>query len=221
MSSEAIMGMVYGFASEIPEASVFSLEPPVIPGYGMGSGFELYVQDKRGGDINEFKNVTDNFVAALSQRPEIGEVYSTFEINYPQYWVDIDAAQCEQAGVSPNEILETLSGYYGGNYVSNFNRFSKLYRVMIQAEPSSRVTPESLDHIYVRTGEDMAPLSQFVKLTKTNGAQDLSRFNLYNAIAVNGMPAEGYSSGDALKAIHETAAQYYLCLLYTSPSPRD
>ena len=207
MSSEAIMGMVYGLASEIPEASVFSFEPPVIPGYGMGSGFELYVQDKRGGDINEFKNVTDNFVAALSQRPEIGEVYSTFEINYPQYWVDIDAAQCEQAGVSPNEILETLSGYYGGNYVSNFNRFSKLYRVMIQAEPSSRVTPESLDHIYVRTGEDMAPLSQFVKLTKTNGAQDLSRFNLYNAIAVNGMPAEGYSSGDALKAIHETAAQ--------------
>lgn len=207
MSSEAIMGMVYGFASEIPEASVFSLEPPVIPGYGMGSGFELYMQDKRGVDVNEFKNVTDNFVAALSQRPEIGEVYSTFETNYPQYWVDIDAAQCEQAGISPNEILETLSGYYGGNYVSNFNRFSKLYRVMIQAEPSSRVTPESLHHIYVRTGEDMAPLSQFVKLTKTNGAQDLSRFNLYNSIAVNGMPAEGYSSGDALKAIHETAAQ--------------
>ncbi len=207
MSSEAIMGMVYGFASEVPEASVFSLEPPVIPGYGMGSGFELYVQDKRGGDINEFKNVTDNFVAALSQRPEIGEVYSTFETNYPQYWVDIDAAQCEQAGISPNEILETLSGYYGGNYVSNFNRFSKLYRVMIQADPSSRVSPESLNHIYVRAGEDMAPLSQFVKLTKTNGAQDLSRFNLYNAIAVNGMPAEGYSSGDALKAIQETAAQ--------------
>ncbi len=207
MSSEAIMGMIYGFASEIPEASVFSLEPPTIPGYGMGSGFELYMQDKRGGDINEFKNVTDNFVAALSGCPEIGEVYSSFETNYPQYWVDIDAAQCEQAGISPNEILETLSGYYGGNYVSNFNRFSKLYRVMIQAEPSSRVTAESLNHIYVRTGEDMAPLSQFVKLTKTSGAQDLSRFNLYNSIAVNGVPAEGYSSGDALKAIHETATQ--------------
>lgn len=206
-SADGVMAQVYSIASDVPEASVFAVAPPMIPGYGMGSGFELYMQDKRGGDVNEFKKVTDNFVAALSERPEIGEVYSSFETNYPQYWVDIDAAQCEQAGVSPNEILETLAGYYGGEYVSNFNRFSKLYRVMIQAEPSSRVTPESLNHIYTRVGEEMTPLSQFVKLSKTYGPQDLSRFNLYNSITVNGMAAEGYSSGDALNAIHETAAQ--------------
>ena len=204
-SADGIMAQVYDKAAEIPEASVFAMAPPMIPGYGTGSGFELYVQDKRGGDINEFKKVTDDFVAALSKRPEIGEVYSTFETTYPQYIVDIDAAQCEQAGISPSEILETLSGYYGGGYVSNFNRFSKLYRVMIQATPDSRVTPESLHHIYVRVGEEMTPLSQFVKLTKTYGPQDLSRFNLYNSIAVSGMAAEGYSSGDALNAIRETA----------------
>ena len=206
-SADGIMAQVYGMAAEIPEASVFAVAPPMIPGYGTGSGFELYVQDKRGGDINEFKQATDDFVAALARRPEIGEVYSTFETSYPQYLVDIDAAQCEQAGISPSEILETLAGYYGGGYVSNFNRFSKLYRVMIQATPDSRVTPESLNHIYVRVGEEMTPLSQFVKLTKTYGPQDLSRFNLYNSIAVNGMAAEGYSSGDALNAIHETAAE--------------
>lgn len=206
-SADGIMAQVYDKAAEIPEASVFAMAPPMIPGYGTGSGFELYVQDKRGGDINEFKKVSDDFVAALARRPEIGEVYSTFETSYPQYLVDIDAAQCEQAGISPGEILETLAGYYGGGYVSNFNRFSKLYRVMIQATPDSRVTPESLNHIYARVGEEMTPLSQFVRLTKTYGPQELSRFNLYNSIAVSGMAAEGYSSGDALNAIHETAAE--------------
>lgn len=204
-SVDGIINRIYGMAPEIPEAQLFALTPPMIPGYGMGSGFELYMQDKRGGDIEAFKKVTDDFVAALSKRPEIETVYSSFETNYPQYWVDIDAAQCEQAGISPAEILETLAGYYGGGYVSNFNRFSKLYRVMIQATPDSRVTPESLNHIYTRVGDGMTPLSQFVKLTKTYGPQDLSRFNLYNSITVNGTAAQGYSSGDALKAIQETA----------------
>lgn len=204
-SVDGIINRIYGMAPEIPEAQLFALTPPMIPGYGMGSGFELYMQDKRGGDIEAFKKVTDDFVAALSERPEIETVYSSFETDYPQYWVDIDAAQCEQAGISPAEILETLAGYYGGGYVSNFNRFSKLYRVMTQATPDSRVTPESLNHIYTRVGDEMTPLSQFVKLTKTYGPQDLSRFNLYNSIAVSGMAAQGYSSGDALKAIQETA----------------
>lgn len=143
----------------------------------------------------------------MNQRPEIEMAYSSFETNYPQYWVDIDAAKCERAGISTNEILETLSGYYGGSYVSNFNRFSKVYRVQIQAAPNYRVTPESLNHIYVRAGNEMTPLSQFVKLTKTYGPQDMSRFNLYSSIPVNGTPASGYSSGDALKAVRETAEQ--------------
>ena len=206
-SATDILNRVYAFAPEIPDAHMFVMKPPMIPGYGMGSGFELYVQDKAGGDLNTFKETVNKLVAALNERPEIEMAYSAFETSYPQYWVDIDAAQCEQAGISPGEILQTLAGYYGGGYVSNFNRFSKLYRVMIQAEPSSRVTPESLNHIYTRVGEEMTPLSQFVKLTKTYGPQDLARFNLYNAIAINGTPAAGYSSGDALNAIHETAAR--------------
>lgn len=204
-SANDVLMNVYYQSKEIPDATIYAMTPPMIPGYGMGNGFELYVQDKAGGDIKEFKKVTDEFVEALQKRPEIGTVYSAFDINYPQYWVDIDAAKCEQAGVTPQEILETMSGYYGGGYVSNFNRFSKLYRVMIQADPSYRVTPESLNHIYVRVGEEMTPLAQFVKLTKTEGPQDLARFNLYNAISISGTPADGYSSGEALKAIEEVS----------------
>ena len=206
-SSRAIIDSIYTFAPRVPDASLFAMAPPMIPGYGMGSGFELYLQDKLSGDLNQFKQVADNFVAALSRRPEIEMAYSSFATNYPQYWVDIDAAHCEQAGISTNEILQTLSDYYGGSYVSNFNRFSKLYRVQIQASPEYRVTPESLNHIYVRVGEEMTPLAQFVRLTKTYGPQDVSRFNLYNSIPVSGTPAKGYSSGDALKAIQETAEQ--------------
>ena len=204
-SAQDIINKIYGFAPEIPDAQMFAMTPPMIPGYGMGSGFELYLQDKASGNLETFKQTADDFVAALNERPEIETAYSAFETSYPQYWVDVDAAQCERSGISPSDVLETLSGYYGGIYASNFNRFSKLYRVMIQADADYRVTPESLNHIYVRTGEDMAPVSQFVRLTKTYGPQDLARFNLYNAISVNGTPAKGYSSGDALNAVRETA----------------
>lgn len=206
-SVRAIIDSIYAFAPQIPDASLFAMAPPMIPGYGMGSGFELYLQDKLGGDLKDFKQVADDFVTALNQRPEIEMAYSSFATDYPQYWVDIDAAKCEQVGISTNEILQILSDYYGGSYVSNFNRFSKLYRVQIQAGPEYRVTPESLNHIYARTEDGMAPLAQFVRLTKTYGPQDVSRFNLYNSIPINGTPAKGYSSGDALKAIQETAEQ--------------
>lgn len=204
-SANALMDSVYAVAHQIPDASMFVTAPPMIPGYGMGGGFELYLQDKVGGDLTEFKQICDKFVEALNKRPEIEMAYSSFANNFPQYAVDIDAAQCERAGITPTEVLNTLSEYYGGGYVSNFNRFSKLYRVMIQADPKTRVTPESLNHFYVRVGNEMAPLSQFVKLTKTYGPQSLSRFNLYNSIAINGNAASGYSSGDALKAIEQTA----------------
>ena len=206
-SANDVVNRVYEIAPEVPDASLFAMTPPMIPGYGTGGGFEMYIQDKVGGDINAFKEVADNFVAALNERPEINMAYSAFAADYPQFWVDIDAAKCERAGITTTEILETMSAYFGGGYVSNFNRFSKLYRVMIQADPASRVTPESLNHIYVRVGGEMAPLSQFVKLTKTYGPESLSRFNLYNSISVSGDAAEGYSSGDALNAVRETAAK--------------
>lgn len=207
-SVDDVIAQIYSGTSDIPDATVFAMSPPMIAGYGMGNGFELYLQDKTGGDINAFKKVADKFVEALSRRPEIGEVYSSFATDYPQYWVDIDAAKCEQSGVSPSDVLSTLSGFYTGGYVSDFNRFSKLYHVTMQAPSEYRINTESLNMMYVRTSDgSMAPLSQFVRLTKTNGPSDLTRFNLFNAIAINGTPAPGYSSGQAIKAIGETAAE--------------
>ncbi len=207
-SVDDVITKIYANTSDIPDATVFAMSPPMIAGYGMGNGFELYLQDKTGGDINAFRKDADKFVEALSRRPEIGEVYSSFATDYPQYWVDVDAAKCEQSGVSPSDVLSTLSGYYTGGYVSDFNRFSKLYHVTMQAPSEYRINPESLNMMYVRTSDgSMAPLSQFVRLTKTNGPSDLTRFNLFNAIAINGTPAPGYSSGQAIKAIGETAQE--------------
>ena len=203
-----VIGKIYAATSDIPDATVFAMSPPMIAGYGMGNGFELYLQDKAGGNIAAFKEEADKFVEALSQRPEIGEVYSFFATDYPQYWVDIDAAKCEQSGVSPADVLSTLSGYYTGQYVSDFNRFSKLYHVTMQAPAEYRVNAESLHHMYVRASDGgMSPLSRFVRLTKTNGPSDLTRFNLFNAISISGSPAQGYSSGQVLEAIGETARE--------------
>ena len=207
-SVDDVIGKIYAASSDVPDATVFAMSPPMVAGYGMGNGFELYLQDKTGGDAAAFKKEADKFVEALSRRPEIGEVYSSFATDYPQYWVDIDAAKCEQSGVSPSDVLSTLSGYYTGSYVSDFNRFSKLYHVTMQAPAEYRINTESLNLMYVRTSDgSMAPLSQFVRLTKTNGPSDLTRFNLFNAIAINGSPASGYSSGQVIKAIGETARE--------------
>ena len=207
-SLDAISRKIYALADSVPDAEFFVAAPPMIPGYGMSTGFELYLQDHAGVSLEEFKKQADNFVAKLNARPEIEMAYSAFDTQYPQYWVDIDAAQCERVGVTPAQVLSVLEGYFGGNYASNFNRFNKLYRVMVQAEPSTRVTADNLKHFYLRTGSgEMAPLSQFVKLTRTYGPQSISRFNLYNAINITGTPASGYSSGDALKAVKETAAE--------------
>jgi len=203
-----VIGRIYAETADIPDATVYAMSPPMIAGYGMGNGFELYLQDKNDGDIASFSKEADKFVEALSHRLEIGEVYSSFAADYPQYWVDIDAARCEQSGVSPADVLSTLSGYCTGEYVSDFNRFSKLYHVTMQAPAEYRMDTESLENMYVRTSDgSMSPLSHFVRLTKTNGPSDLTRFNMFNAISINGSPAPGYSSGQVLKAIKETAEE--------------
>lgn len=201
-----VIDRIYSETTDIPDATIFAMSPPMIAGYGMGNGFELYLQDKNDGDIASFSKEADKFVEALSQRPEIGEVYSSFAADYPQYWVDIDPAKCERSGVSPSDVLSTLSGYCTGEYVSDFNRFSKLFHVTMQAPAEYRMDTESLNNLYVRTSDgSMSPLSHFVRLTKTNGPSDLTRFNMFNAIAISGSPAPGYSSGQVLKAINETA----------------
>ncbi len=205
---QSVIGQVYAIAADIKDASVFAISPGMIPGYGMGNALELHMQDKMDGDINEFFTTTQQYLGALNQRSEIAMAYSTFDVRYPQWTVEVDAAKCKRAGITPDAVLSTLSGYYGGQYVSNFNRFSKVYRVMIQADPMFRLDETSLDNAFVRMSNgEMAPLSQFVTLTRSYGTESLSRFNMYNSIAVNAMPADGYSTGDAIKAVQETAEQ--------------
>ena len=204
----AVIGQLYARTADIKDAQIFAVAPPMISGYGTSTGFEMYLQDRAGGSIDDFYNVYLRFVGALNQCPEIARAYSTFNINFPQYVVDIDAARAKRAGLSPTDILSTLSGYYGGQYVSNINRFSKVYRVMLQADPKYRLDTESLNNIFVRLQNgEMAPVSHFVTLTKVYGSEVLSRFNMYSSIAVNGTAADGYSSGDAIAAIRRTAEQ--------------
>jgi len=207
-NSQAIANQIMGMAHmTVKDATVYAFAPPMIAGYSVTNGFELQMQDKTGGDINDFFAVVGGFLAQLNQQPEIQMAYTTFDPSFPQYQVDIDAAKCKQAGISPSTILTTLQGYYGGMYVSNFNRFGKIYRVMVQASPEARVSPETLAAIKIRNGNGMAALSNFVTLKKTYGPAVLDRFNMFTSINVTGQPAEGYSSGDALAAIARVAQQ--------------
>lgn len=207
-SSDNIIKMLYGKSAQIfNEGQILFFAPPMIPGYGVSSGFELNLQDKTGGDLNDFFEVAQNFLAKLNARPEIAAAQTAFSPVFPQYMIDIDAAKCKQAGISPRDILTTLQGYYGGLYSSNFNRFGKLYRVMIQADPQSRISPETLNSIKVRNGNEMAPITQFVTLKKVYGPDNITRFNMYTSMKVNGSPVPGVSSGDAIKVIEEVAAE--------------
>lgn len=205
---DAVIAEVYRRTANIKGANIFAYSPPMVVGFGMTDGFEMYTQDQAGGDVTDFYNVTQNFVSELNKRPEIGMAYTSFNIKFPQYAVEVDAAKCLKAGVEPDAVLSAISGYYGGLYSSDINRFSKVYRVMIQASPEYRLEPESLNNVFVRTEAGMAPIGQFVTLTKTYGPEILNRFNMFGSIAVNGAPADGYSSGDAIQAIHETADKY-------------
>lgn len=203
---QAVIGQIYGRTSDIKDAQIFAIAPGMIPGYGMGNALDMSMQDKTGGDINAFFQTTQQYLGALNQRPEIAMAYSTFDVRYPQWVIEVDPAKCKRAGITPNAVLSTLSGYYGGQYVSDFNRFSRVYRVMIQADPLYRMDESSLNNTFVRMSNgEMAPLSQFMTLTRVYGAETLSRFNMYNSIAVSAMPAAGYSTGDAIRAVQETA----------------
>lgn len=190
------------------EADVRAFTPPTLPGYGSTGGFELYVLDQSGHTTQELFTATQAFLTKLNERPEIKSAYTSFSPNYPQYEVSIDAAKAKMAGVSPREVLRVMQGYIGSLYASNFNRFNKPYRVIIQAPAQDRLDEHSLDKMFVRVGDEMAPVSQFAKLRRIYDAENLYRFNLYSSITVTGSAADGYSSGDALRAIEETASQY-------------
>lgn len=188
-SSDNIIRQLYGLTGQaIKDGRVMIFAPPMITGYSTTNGFEIKMQDKTGGDINQFFSVVQGFLAQLNAQPEIQTAYTTFNPTFPQYMIDIDAAKCKQAGISPSSILSTLQGYYGGMYVSNFNRFGKIYRVMMQAAPEARVSPETLNRIKVRSGAEMAPVANFVKLTRIYGPDLLNRFNMFTSISVTGQP---------------------------------
>ena len=192
----------------IKDAQVLFFAPPMIPGYSVSSDIELNMQDKTGGSLDHFFEVVNSYTAALEARPEINSAKTTFNPSFPQYQLDIDAATCKKAGISPRDILSTMQGYFGGLYASNFNRFGKMYRVMIQAEPDATKNMESLNGVKVRgSNGEMAPITQFVSMKKVYGPDIINRFNLYTSMKVMVAPASGYTSGQALQAIAEVAKE--------------
>ena len=202
----SVMEEIYRRTDGIKTATIRVSTQPMISGYGMSNGFELYVQDKKGGSVEDLLKYTNAFIDAMNNRPEISRAYTTFATKYPQYRVDVDAVLCKRNGVSPGDVLSTLAGYIGGSYSSNLNRFTKLYRVMVQASPEYRLDTEALNNIFVRNADgDMSPISQYLTLTRVYGSESLSRFNLFSSISVSGVPAAGYSSGQAIQAIKEVA----------------
>ena len=207
-NSSVVVGTLFMRAQKIiKDAQVLFFTPPMIPGYSASSDIELNMLDRTGGDLNKFNDVVHSYMDALKQRPEINSAQTTFNPSFPQYMMDIDAAACKKAGISPRDILITMQGYFGGLYASNFNSFGKMYRVMIQASPEATKNMESLNRIKIRNGNEMAPITQFVSLKKIYGPDVISRFNLYTSIKVMVAPASGYTSGQALQAIAEVAKE--------------
>lgn len=205
---KSLINKLFGMTGDVKEARVTFFAPPTLQGFGFGGGIEFQLQDKSGGDIARFSQISDNFLAALNKRPEIQFASTAFNINFPQYEINVDVARAKQAGLSVNDILSTMQGYYGGVYASNFNQFGKQYRVLYQAEPEFRTNPESLNRIYVRNAAGtMAPITGFITVQKVYGPQTITRFNMYTSISVNGSPKPGFSSGDAIKAVSEVASQ--------------
>ena len=201
-----VIDEIYRKTADITSADIMVYTRGMIPGYGASSGFEVYIQDQKGGKLEDLQKITNDFIIELNKRPEVSRAKTSFDTKYPMYLVEVDAAQCKRNGTSPGDVLSVLAGYVGGSYASNMNRFSKLYRVMYQAAPEFRLDTESLQNMFVRTSSgEMSPINQYLKLSRIYGPQSISRFNLFTAISVNGQAAEGYSSGQAIQAVREVA----------------
>ena len=205
---DSVIEDFYNRTSDISSANIYAFTRGMIPGYGATNGFEIHIQDQKGGTIEDLHMLTKQVIEELNKRPEIARASTSFDTKYPQYLLEVDAARCKRNGVSPSNVLGVLSGYIGGSYSSNLNRFSKLYRVIVQASPEYRLDTESLSNMFVRNSKgEMSPINQYISLTRVYGAQSLSRFNLFPAISVNGAAANGYSSGEAIQAVREVTAE--------------
>ena len=207
--STSVLGMIYKQTAEIKDAKIIAFAPPMIPGFSASNGVSLVMQDRTGGDLNKFYGIVQDYLVELNKRPEFQMAMTSYNPAYPQYMINVDVAKCKQTGISPRVVLSTLQGYYGGLYASNFNAYGKLYRVMVQGEPASRMTPESLNSIYVRTPAGMAPVQEFCRIERVYGPSNINRFNLFTSINVTATvnTAGGYTTGDAIKAVEEVAEQ--------------
>ena len=206
LEAQGVLAQIFIKTAHIKDAKILAFAPPMIPGFSANSGVSLVMQDRTGGSLNKFFGVVQDYLAELNKRPEIQMAMTSYNPNYPQYMIHVDVAKCKQSGISPSTILTTLQGYYGGLYASNFNAYGKLYRVMVQGSPETRMTPESLNSVYVRTPSGMSPIQEFCKLERVYGPTNITRFNLFTSITVTATVADGYSTGEAIKAVQEVAA---------------
>ena len=205
LERDGVLAQIYIKTAHIKDAQILAFGPPMIPGFSANSGISLVMQDRTGGDLTRFFGIVKDYLAELNKRPEIQMAQTSYNPNYPQYMISVDVAKCKQAGISPRVILTTLQGYYGGLYASNFNAYGKLYRVMVQGSPETRMTEESLNNVYVRTGAGMSPIKEFCNLSRVYGPSNINRFNLFTSINVTATVANGYSTGEAIKAVQEVA----------------
>jgi len=206
--AQGVLAQIYIKTAHIKDAQILAFAPPMVPGFSANSGVSLVMQDRTGGDLTKFFGIVKDYLAELNKRPEIQMAMTSYNPNYPQYMIHVDVAKCKQAGISPRTVLTTLQGYYGGLYASNFNAYGKLYRVMVQGDYTTRMTPESLNSVYVRTPAGMAPIQEFCQLERVYGPMNISRFNLFTSITVTATVADGYSTGEAIKACQEVGADY-------------
>ena len=205
---DSIVEEIYRLTNHITAADIMVFTRGMIPGYGSTNGFEVYIQDRKGGKLEDLSFITEKFIHELNKRPEVSRAKTSFDAKYPQYLVEVDAVQCKRNGISPSDVLSVLAGYVGGSYASNMNRFTKLYRVMLQAAPEHRLDTESLQNMFVRNDNgEMSPINQYLRLTRIYGPQSISRFNLFPSISINGNAADGYSSGQAIQAVREVAEE--------------
>ena len=206
LDAQMVVAQIFIKTAHIKDAKILAFSPPMIPGFSANSGVSMVMQDRTGGDLNKFFGIVQEYLTELNKRPEFQMAMTSYNPNYPQYMIHVDVAKCKQSGISPSTVLSTLQGYYGGLYASNFNAYGKLYRVMVQGTPESRMTPESLKSIYVRTPKGMSPVEEFCRMERVYGPSNINRFNLFTSINITGTVADGYSTGEAIKAAQEVAA---------------